>query len=73
MNFFKSLARTMGTMLTSKKFLTSALSTVAALTIKDPSVRNLVVGVGGAYILGQGAADFGKSAAAVVPTEPPAP
>lgn len=61
-SFFSNLAKAIHDLLTSKKFLTGALTTGAAMVIKDPATRQLVVGSGMAVILGQGAADFGKNA-----------
>lgn len=58
--FFSSLGRAIHDLVTSKKFLTGALTAGAALAIKDPTTRELVTGAGVAVILGQGAADFGK-------------
>lgn len=61
-SFFVNLAKAVHDLFTSKKFLTGALTAGAAMAIKDPGTRSLVVGAGTAVILGQGAADWGKYA-----------
>lgn len=63
---------TIGDMLTSKKVL-AALGTIASqVLVASPDARKGVLMAGIAYILGQGAADFGKSAKAMPAVPPPA-
>jgi len=62
MTFTQRLLATLKELVTSKKVLIAILTAVAGALIKDPAFRDRVIAVGTALVLGQGMADFGKSA-----------
>lgn len=60
-NWLKKLATTIGDLLTSKKALAAAATIVSQVLVADPDARKGVLVAGVSYVLGQGAADFGKN------------
>jgi len=76
--FKERLLEAIKKLLTSGKVLTALVGLIVGFAAKrgivlDPSDVNLVIALFGVLLLGQGAADFGKSAAIIQAVNPPPP
>ena len=59
--FFKKLGQSLADIFTSKKVLMGIATAVVQVLPIGQDVKNSVLGIGGAVILGQAASDFGKN------------
>lgn len=78
MDFKSRLLETLKRLLTSGKVLTALVGLIVGFAAKrgivlSPDDVNLVIALFGVLLVGQGAADFGKSAAQIQAVNPPPP
>lgn len=59
--FFSKLGQSLHDLFTSKKFIVGVMTGVVQVLPLSQDVKNSILGIGGAVILGQAASDFGKN------------